>query len=274
MGRAGLARLACVFASGVAVLMRTDARRPVLGIICCNRELQEQAAQTVMTRYVLSALTYADAAGLLVPALPELMHAREVAPRLDGLLLTGTPSNLDPQRYGELVDDAPGPFDPARDEMTAHLIEAMLDLGKPVFGICRGFQELNVAFGGTLRRDMADHPELLAHHAPSEKSFNEYFEHVHAVTLKPGGVLSRAYQREELDVVSVHYQGVDKLGADLRVEAVAPDGVVEAISAEVNGAPVLAVQWHPEWKAHENPQSQVFFKLLGRALRGEGLTPD
>ena len=81
-----------------------------------------------------------------------------MAPRLDGLLLTGTPSNLDPKRYGELVDDAPGPFDPARDEMTARLIEAMLDLGKPVFGICRGFQELNVAFGGTLRRDMADAP--------------------------------------------------------------------------------------------------------------------
>jgi putative glutamine amidotransferase len=228
-----------------------------------------------MTRYVLSALTYADAAGLLVPAMPELMHAKEVAPRLDGLLLTGTPSNLDPKRYGrygDIIDDAPGPFDPQRDEMTSHLIEAMLELGKPVFGICRGFQELNVAFGGTLRRDMAEHPELIAHHAPSEKSFAEYFEHVHPVLLKEGGVLNRAYGRDELDVVSVHYQGVDKLGDGLSVEATAPDGVVEAISAEVNGAPVLAVQWHPEWKALENPQSQTFFKLLGRALRREPLT--
>ncbi|HYD74282.1 MAG TPA: gamma-glutamyl-gamma-aminobutyrate hydrolase family protein [Candidatus Binatia bacterium] len=246
--------------------------RPVLGVISCNRETDHQAAQVVMTRYLNSALAYADAAALLVPAMPELMQAREVAPRLDGLLLTGTPSNLDPRRYGELIDDAPGPFDPERDEMTARLIEAMLDLGKPVFGICRGFQELNVAFGGTLRRDMAEHPELIPHHAPSELSFSQYFEHKHPVTLTGGGVLHRAYQRDELDVVSVHYQGVDKLGAGLAVEARAPDGVIEAVSAEVNGAPVLAVQWHPEWKAHERPESQLFFRLLGRALRREPLT--
>lgn len=226
----------------------------------------------MMTRYLVSALTYADAAGLLVPAMPALMHAKEVATRLDGLLLTGTPSNLDPKRYGELVDDAPGPFDPDRDEMTARLIDAMLEAGKPVFGICRGFQELNVAFGGTLRRDMAEHPELIPHHAPSDASFNQYFEHIHPVKLMEGGVLHKAYKQDEIDIVSVHYQGVDKLGAGLNVEAVAPDGVVEAISTHVNGAPVLAVQWHPEWKAHENPQSQVFFQLLGRALRGDKLS--
>jgi putative glutamine amidotransferase len=155
--------------------------------------------------------------------------------------------------------------------MTARLIEAMLNLGKPVFGICRGFQELNVAFGGTLRRDMAQHPELIAHHAPDEKSFAEYFEHIHPVVLADGGVLKQAYQREEIDVVSVHYQGVDKLGVGLTVEATAPDGVIEAVSADINGAPVLAVQWHPEWKAHENPQSQVFFQLLGKALRRQPL---
>src|SRR5262249_4317950 len=144
---------------------------------------------------------------------------------------------------------------------------------KPVFGICRGFQELNVAFGGTLRRDMADAPDLIAHHAPSDYSFNDCFNHIHPVTLCEGGLLRRAYGEEQLNVVSVHYQGVDKLGNGLRVEAKAPDGVVEAISAEVNGAPILAVQWHPEWRAHENPQSQTFFKMLGRALRGQPMAP-
>lgn len=245
--------------------------RPVLGVIACNREVETQAAQAVVTRYLVSAIKYADASALLIPAMPELMHAQEVAPRLDGILLTGTPSNLDPKRYGELIDDAPGPFDPARDEMTAHLIEAMLDLGKPVFGICRGFQELNVAFGGTLRRDMAANPELIAHHAPSDQSFADYFAHVHPVKLAPDGILGRAYKSDKLDVVSVHYQGVDKLGRGLNIEATAPDGVVEAISANVNGGQVLAVQWHPEWRAHENPQSQKFFELLGRALRREPL---
>jgi putative glutamine amidotransferase len=252
--------------------MTANTHRPVLGIICCNRTIDGQIAQAVMTRYIVSSLRYADAAGLLVPAMPDLVSPREVAPRLDGLLLTGTPSNLDPKRYGELIDDAPGPFDPARDEMTSRLIEAMLDIGKPVFGICRGFQELNVAFGGTLRRDMAEHPELLKHHAPHGVGLDDMFSHVHPVELAPGGILHRAYQRDSLDVVSVHFQGADKLGQGLKVEAKAPDGVIEAVSAEVNGAPVLAVQWHPEWRAHENPQSQLFFELLGRALRKEKLT--
>jgi putative glutamine amidotransferase len=140
-----------------------------------------------------------------------------------------------------------------------------------VFGICRGFQELNVAFGGTLRRDMAEHPDLLRHHAPDGVSFEEMFDHIHPVRLEEDGVLKRAYGRDALDIVSVHYQGVEALGAGLRVEARAPDGVIEAVSANVNGALVLAVQWHPEWKASENPQSQLFFQLLGRALRNEPL---
>jgi len=251
--------------------MQSSAHRPVLGVICCNRSIDGQAGQAVMTRYLNSALRYAEAAGLLIPALPGLFHAHEVAPRIDGLLLTGTPSNLDPKRYGAPAEDALGPFDPDRDQMTSELIAAMLDLGKPVFGICRGFQELNVAFGGTLRRDMAEHPDLLRHHAPDGVSFEEMFDHIHPVRLEEDGVLKRAYGRDALDIVSVHYQGVEALGAGLRVEARAPDGVIEAVSANVNGAPVLAVQWHPEWKAGENPQSQLFFQLLGRALRNEPL---
>ena len=224
-----------------------------------------------MNRYVYAALPYADAAGLLVPATPDLMDAREIAPRLDGLLLTGSPSNVGVERYDPEADDAAGPFDPARDEMTKRLIDAMLELGKPVFGICRGFQEINVAFGGTLRRDMADNPGLLTHHAIGDMSLAQMFEHEHDVALTRGGVLAAAYGAERLKIVSVHFQGADKLGAGLAVEARASDGVVEAVSGHVNGAPVLAVQWHPEWRASERPESQTFFKLIGRALRGDKL---
>ena len=243
--------------------------RPVLGVACCTRTVGVEPAQAAMHRYVTAAMTYADAAALLVPALPELMRADEVAPRLDGLLLTGSPSNLEPHRYGEAVDDAPGPFDPARDAMTTALIEAMLDLGKPVFGVCRGLQELNVAFGGALRRDTSANPELIAHHAPDGATFAGMFEHEHEVSLTPGGVLAKGLGRERLTVNSVHYQGIGRLGEGLSIEARAPDGVIEAVSAEVNGAPVLAVQWHPEWRVEANPDSQGFFRLLGRALRGE-----
>jgi putative glutamine amidotransferase len=223
-----------------------------------------------MNRYATAAMAWADCAALLVPTLPELMTAREVAPRLDGLLLTGSPSNIAPERYRQIGSgETDGPFDPGRDEMTQALIEAMLDLGRPVFGVCRGLQELNVAFGGALRRDTADNPELIVHHAPKAAAFADMFEHEHEVILSPGGVLNRAFGRDRLRVNSVHYQGIDRLGAGLAVEAVAPDGVVEAVSALVNGAPVVGVQWHPEWRTEQNPDSQAFFRLFGGALRGE-----
>ena len=249
------------------------ATRPVAGIICCTRTVGVEPAQAVMNRYVASAMRYADAAALLVPSMPELMQASDVAGRLDGLMLTGSPSNLDPALYGQDVPDAPGPFDAARDTMTADLIKAMLDLGRPVFGVCRGFQEINVAFGGTLRRDMAGSEELIDHHAPDNVPFNAMFDHEHRVDLTPGGVLATAFGAEAATVNSVHYQGVDRLGEGLAVEAVAPDGVVEAVSAVVNDAPVLAVQWHPEWRTELNPQSQAFFQVFGRALRKQELVP-
>ncbi len=243
--------------------------RPVAGVICCTRTVGIEPAQAVMNRYVAGAMKYADAAALLVPSMPGLMKASEVAARLDGLMLTGSPSNLDPAFYDEKVEDAPGPFDRDRDAMTRDLIEAMLDLGRPVFGVCRGFQEINVAFGGSLRRDMATSAELIAHHAPDEVDFAGMFDHRHPVDLTPGGVLATAFGVERAVVNSVHYQGVDRLGEGLSVEARAQDGVVEAVSASVNGAPVLAVQWHPEWKPEENAQSRMFFQLFGQALRKE-----
>lgn len=244
--------------------------RPVLGIICCTRTVGQDQAQAVMDRYVTAAMAHADCAALLVPSLPALMQAAEVAPRLDGLLLTGSPSNIAPARYGdEDAADAEGPFDAARDAMTAALVEACLAAGKPVFGICRGLQELNVIFGGTLRRDMSSADAPLPHHAPAEADWDAMFAHGHDVTLTPGGVLSTALRQERMRVNSVHFQGVARLADGLRVEASAPDGVVEAFSATRNGAPVLAVQWHPEWRTAEHRASQTYFNLLGRALRGE-----
>jgi putative glutamine amidotransferase len=249
--------------------------RPILGVSACARQVGTEPAQAVMDRYLISALRYADAAALLVPALPALMSAKEVAPRLDGLLLTGSPSNVNPDRYGHGgAADAEGPYDLGRDAMTAALIEAMVELGKPVFGICRGLQEINVAFGGTLRRDASRHPALIPHHAPLDASFESMFEHTHPVTLTPGGVLNQGLNRDAITVNSVHFQGIGDLGPGLSVEAKAPDGVVEAVSAVVNGAPILAVQWHPEWRPETNPDSQALFRLLGRALRGEAIPSD
>jgi putative glutamine amidotransferase len=245
--------------------------RPVLGITCCTRRMGGEQAQAVIDRYARSAMLYADVAALLVPATPDLMSAREVAGRLDGVLLTGSPSNVEPSRYGEDVPDAPGPFDPGRDAMALGLIEAMIDAGRPVFGVCRGFQEINVAFGGTLRRDTGAGEALIAHHAPPDADLAGMFAHAHEVTLTPGGLLARGLGKDRLAVNSVHFQGAGRLGEGLAVEALASDGLVEAVSARPGRAPVVAVQWHPEWRTEDNPDSQAFFAMLGRALRGESL---
>lgn len=241
---------------------------PIVGIMCCNRDFGVEMAQAVMDRYVRAAMTYGQCQAVLIPAIAAPFDARALAKRLDGLLLTGSPSNMEPHRYGGA--DGDGPFDPARDAVALRMIEASVMAGKPVFGICRGFQEINVALGGTLRGDLGVAPEgsnRLDHHAPPEVGFDAMFDHCHEVVITPKGVLSGALGVERLSVNSVHFQGVDRLAEGLTVEAVASDGIVEAFSANIGGAPVLGVQWHPEWQPEAHPDRQVFFDLMGRALR-------
>ena len=240
--------------------------RPVLGIIACQRTVGTEPAQAVIERYIRPTMEYADVAALIIPSLPDLMSATEVASRLDGVLLTGSPSNVEPHRYAE--DGGDGPFDPGRDEIALAMVDRMTGLGKPVFGICRGFQEINVALGGTLRRDVSASVDLLQHHAADDVAFNAMFDHLHPVHLSAGGMLAQAFGKQELIVNSVHFQGVGRLAEGLAVEARAPDGLVEAFSTKIGAAPVIAVQWHPEWNTQANPDSQAFFRLLGRVLRG------
>ncbi|MDZ3831310.1 MAG: gamma-glutamyl-gamma-aminobutyrate hydrolase family protein [Sphingopyxis sp.] len=241
--------------------------RPVLGIIACNRPVGTETAQVVVSRYAAAAMRHADCAALIIPSLPDHMRAGEIVGRLDGVLLTGTPSNVEPARYGDGAAGE-GPFDPDRDRMMIDLVAAVIAAQRPLFGICRGFQEINVALGGTLRRDTSANEALLPHHAPAGAAFDAMFDHRHRVDLAEGGMLAAAYGQPSLDVNSVHYQGIGTLADGLAVEARAPDGLVEAYSARPNGAPLLAVQWHPEWATDDKAQSQTYFHLLGRALRG------
>jgi putative glutamine amidotransferase len=240
--------------------------RPVLGVIACNRMVGSEVAQAVINRYIRAAMTYADVAALIIPSLPDLMTAAEVAPRIDGILLTGSPSNVATRHYGEVGGD--GPFDDGRDEIAMSMVDRMIDARKPVFGICRGFQEINVALGGTLRRDTSANDTLIRHHAPDDVDFDAMFDHRHPVELADGGMLSTAYAKGALEVNSVHFQGIGTLADGLTVEARAPDGLIEAYSARPNGAPLLAVQWHPEWGTENDVDSQTYFHLLGKALRG------
>ena len=236
--------------------------KPVIGVVCCN-EMAERPIQAVATRFVAPLVRYAGVTVLLVPAVADAMDTRALAGRLDGLLLTGSRSNVAPARYGG-VPVADDPLDLDRDAVALDLAGRMIEAGRPVFGICRGMQELNVLFGGTLTGALqAGH-----HGAPDDDAaYESLFDHVHDVTLASGGLLAREIVDRRISVTSVHRQGIDRLGEGLAVEAhAAGDGLIEAFSARPCGGDVLAVQWHPEWDVAASVASQGFFALIGRSL--------
>jgi len=244
--------------------------KPVVGIMACNRMVGVENAHAVMERYVRTAMVYGDCNALLIPPLADGFSSGALTARLDGLMLTGSPSNVQSSLYGSVGGD--GPFDEGRDTVSLGMIECMVTMGKPVFGICRGFQEINVVLGGSLRRDVgfgaAEGGNGINHHAPDGTEFFQQFENYHEVELTEGGILAGMYGCDHLRVNSVHYQGIERLGDGLTVEAVAGDGLIEAFSANISGSQVIGVQWHPEWQTDKYPDSQVYFRMMGQALRG------
>jgi putative glutamine amidotransferase len=237
--------------------------RPVIGVLCCN-EVSERPIQAVASRFIEPLSRISQATVLLVPALPDVLDSCALADRLDGLLLTGSRSNVAAERYGGKCGGAER-LDVQRDAVALTLAERMIEAGRPVFGICRGLQELNVLFGGTLSGDLSG---TTHHRGGDDLPFEALFDHGHDVHLTEGGVLAAATGARRIAVNSVHCQGVDRLGTGLAVEAIADgDGLIEAFSARPCGAEVLAVQWHPEWKGATGAVDQGFFRLIGAALR-------
>lgn len=244
-------------------------KKPVIGVIACERVVEGEPAQAVKHRYLEAVERYANAVPVVIPTNQAEANAAEIVERLDALLLTGSGSNIEPHRYGS--DRAPvAPSDRSRDGFGAALIHAAITAGKPVFGICRGLQEINVALGGTLR-DMRAEPGAKAHHAPSEADLDETFGHAHEVSVATGSVLQRYATATSLSVNSVHYQAIDRLGEGLVANATGPGGIVEAISALKTPAPVFAVQWHPEWRPDNRPHDLAFWKYLGEVARASYL---
>jgi putative glutamine amidotransferase len=218
-------------------------------------------------KYARAVLDAAGAAPLLIPSLADELGFDELLQRLDGLLFTGSPSNVEPHLY-EGAPSAPGTLhDPARDATTLPLIRKAVRAGVPVFGICRGFQEMNVAFGGTLHQKLHEVPGHLDHRDDGSQPLEIQYGPAHDVTLEPGGVLRSLAASERIQVNSLHNQGIDRLGAELAVEARAPDGVIEAFRVRDAQRFALAVQWHPEWKVMSNPFSRALFAAFGQASR-------
>jgi putative glutamine amidotransferase len=241
--------------------------RPLIGIPADRRMVGKHPFHMVGEKYARAVMEAAEAAPLLIPSLAEELGFEELLERLDGLLFTGSPSNVEPHHY-QGTPSAPGTLhDPARDATTLPLIRKAVHAGVPVFGICRGFQEMNVAFGGTLHQRLHELPGHLDHRDDESQPLDVQYGPAHDVTLEPGGMLRSLANADRIQVNSLHNQGIDRLGSELAVEARAPDGVIEAFRVRAAARFALAVQWHPEWKAMSNPFSRALFAAFGRASR-------
>jgi putative glutamine amidotransferase len=187
--------------------------------------------------------------------------------QVDGVMLTGSPSDIEPHHYGGASDDPDALRDPHRDALTLPIAHHALETGVPLFAICRGFQELNVVLGGTLHQKVRDVPGYHDHKENPDDPIDVQYGPSHPVRLVEGGLLARLAGVEDVMVNSLHGQGVKKLANGVTVEAVADDGLIEAFTVDGASAFALAVQWHPEWKATSNEFSTAIFEAFGDACR-------
>jgi putative glutamine amidotransferase len=240
---------------------------PLVLVTSCNRLVGEHPFHIAGRKYV-DAVRLAGAMPLIAPPFAE-HELGGLLDAVDGVLLTGSPSNVHPVHFGEAVHNAELPLDPDRDAWTLPLIRLALARGVPLLGICRGAQETNVALGGSLHQAVQEVPGLNEHRgARGNKAApaHEQYALAHPVDVVPGGLLQRITQRASFEVNSVHGQGVKQLAPGLRVEAVAPDGVIEAFSQPAAPGFNLCLQWHPEWQAASNPVSMEILRAFGAAV--------
>lgn len=232
--------------------------KPVIGVVMCRNRLKGHQTQTLQEKY-LNAVLNAGGLPIALPhalAEPELLNA--LLPKLDGIFLPGSPSNVQPHLYGENGDESDA--DPGRDLLSMALITAGLERRIPIFAICRGLQELVVATGGTLYRRLCDHSQFLEHREDAELPVEQQYAPSHEVQVQQGGLLSQLIPGcSTFWVNSLHGQGAKTLGPQLRVEARSQDGLVEA--ASVHDHPfALGVQWHPEWNSSEYALSRLLLE--------------
>jgi putative glutamine amidotransferase len=254
-----------------------QARRstPVVAVAADVKDIDIYRWHAVPETYLRATVNGANALPLILPSLDETTDFETLLDRVDGVLLPGSRSNVHPLRYGAEESEKTLPHDPRRDAVTLPLIKATLARGVPLFAICRGMQELNVAMGGTLVAEVQEVPGRMDHRAPVSDDNDLRFAIRQDVVVEPGGVLARILGAGTVRVNSLHRQAVDRLGAGLKVEARAPDGTIEAVS--VIGAKnfALGVQWHPEYWVGNDQPSRALFAAFGQAIRdySEGRLP-
>ncbi|MBL8560733.1 MAG: gamma-glutamyl-gamma-aminobutyrate hydrolase family protein [Gemmobacter sp.] len=251
--------------------MTAVSRRPVVGIIGNTGVIGD--TYPVHAGGQMTSEAVAGVAGcvpVIIPSDPRLVQVPELLALCDGFLLTGGRPNVHPSEYGEAETPAHGAFDRGRDAITLPLIRACVERGQPFFGICRGFQEVNVAMGGSLHPEIRDLPGRMNHRMPPDGSLEEKFALRHPVRFTPGGRFARLMGAEEVVTNSLHGQGINRPGARIVIEGWAPDGTPEAILVQDAPGFTLSVQWHPEWNAAGDPVSRPLFEAFGAACRHWG----
>ncbi|GMQ95589.1 MAG: gamma-glutamyl-gamma-aminobutyrate hydrolase family protein [Gammaproteobacteria bacterium] len=241
--------------------------KPIIGIPACRKLIPPHMFHAVGEKYITAITTAAGGVPLLIPALGGGLAIGRLLQSLDGFFFTGSPSNVEPHHYQGEASAEGTLHDPHRDATTLPLMSAAIDAGLPVFAVCRGFQEMNVVFGGSLHQKVQDLPGKMDHREDPRKPFDARYAPVHEVHLSAGGLLRKLLGAEVIEVNSLHSQGVDRLGEGLVVEATAPDGMIESFRVAEAPSLALAVQWHPEWQVMKNPQSRTLFEAFGDACR-------
>ena len=230
------------------------------------REFDSYVWHASPEKYV-QAVAWMGGVPLILPALGETLDLESLLQRMDGVLLTGSRSNVHPSRYGLEPSERYEPYDPARDDTVFRIIPLALEMGVPLFAICRGFQELNVALGGTLITEAQERPGSLDHRAPLGPPNDERFALKHDVNFEPDSRLGALLDSCCIRVNSVHRQVIDRLAPRLVVEARAPDGTIEAVRVADAQAFAFGVQWHPEYWAATDGPSGALFRAFGEAAR-------
>ena len=241
--------------------------RPIVIVAACTRDFGEHPYHAAQHKYVDAVTLGADCASLILPSSGESLDLETIFGTIDGIMLTGSASNVHPSYYSEEVLDPTLPQDPARDQTTLPLIREAVRRGVPIIAICRGFQEMNVALGGSLHQAVQTVVGKFDHREKAELGMDEQYGDAHNVTVTPGGMLEGILGAAEIPVNSLHGQGVNELAPGLSVEAVAEDGLVEAFTVSTSPGFTLAVQWHPEWLIQHNPYSMKMFRAFGDACR-------
>ena len=240
---------------------------PVIGIPACVREINELPFHTVSDRYVAGVIGGMEGLPLLIPAAGHSVDMTPLVACLDGLLLTGSPSNVEPHHYGGEPSREGTLHDPRRDATNLPLIRAAIAAAVPMFAICRGHQELNVALGGTLHQLVHEVPGRLDHRGNREVPRQHRYEPRHPVHLTAGGLIARIAGATEIMVNSLHAQAIDRLADGLVVEGIADDGTIEAVRVKDAPAFALGVQWHPEARLDACTVSRGLFEAFRDAAR-------